>query len=160
MIMKSKSIIIIVIGLVLGLTACKNEGDHSLVGKWQEVKVRTYYKSYSGVVSNDTTYTNSAFDTTDYALFSADGTCVLSNHHVFEPTTANLSGGIANYVSKESYNYTPVGHQYVLALQSTLIYPSGFITTDTLSRSGNTILIHTVTDSHQDYTVWDAYYTR
>ncbi|MFI5162980.1 MAG: hypothetical protein ACHQHN_16990 [Sphingobacteriales bacterium] len=159
--MKTKNIVIIVIGLVLGLAACKNEGDHSLIGKWQEVKVRTYYKSYSGVISNDTTYT-SAFDTTDYALFSADGSCVLSNHHVFEPTTANLYGSTGNYVSKESYNYAPVGSgpKYVLTLQTTLIYPSGFTTTDTLSRSGNGILIQTVTDNHQDYTVSDAYYTR
>ncbi len=159
MTMKKKNIIVI-IGLILGLAACKNEGDNSLVGKWQEVKARAYYKSYSGVISDDTTYLSAAFDTTDYALFSANGTSVLSNHHVFEPTTANLTGSTVAYVSKESYNYTPVGFKYVLTTQTTLISPSGFITTDTLSRSGNSILIHSVFDNHQDYTITDAYYTR
>jgi hypothetical protein len=159
MIMRGKNIAVI-IGLVFGLAACKNENDNSLVGKWQEVKLRAYYKSYSGVISNDTTYTGTALDTTDYALFSADGTCVLSNHHVFEPTTANLSGGIINEVIKEGYTYTSAGSKYLLAPEITLISPSGFITTDTLSRSGNTIVIHSVIDNHQDYTVSDAYYTR
>jgi hypothetical protein len=149
-----------IIGLVLSLAACKNEGDNSLVGKWQEVKVRAYYKSYSGVISNDTTYSSAAFDTTDYALFSANGTCVLSNHHVYEPTTANLTGSTVAYVSKESYNYTPIGSKYVLALQTNLLYPGGFITTDTLSRSGNTILIRSIFDNHQNYTISDAYYNR
>jgi len=158
MIMKVKNIIVI-IGLVSGLAACKNENDNSLVGKWQEVKVNAYNKSYSGTISNDTTYTSAAFDTTDYALFSAAGTCVLSNHHVY-PTTANIAGGVINVVTKESYTYTPVNSKYILALQTTLSSPSGFVTTDTLSRSGNTILIHSVTDNHIDYTVSDAYYTR
>jgi hypothetical protein len=158
MIMKIKNIAVIA-SLILGLAACKNENDNSLVGKWQEVKLRAYYKSYSGVISNDTTYTGASLDTTDYALFSAGGTCVLSNHHVY-PTTANIAGGIINVVTKEGYTYTPVGSKYILTVQTTLIPPSGFITTDTLSRSGNTILIHSVIDNHQDYTVSDAYYTR
>jgi len=157
--MKVKSIIVI-IGLISGLAACKNENDNSLVGKWQEVKLRAYYKSYSGVISNDTTYLSAAFDTTDYALFNGNSTCVLSNHYFYYPTGANLSGSTVAYVSKENYTYMPVGSKYVLTTQTTLSSPSGFITTDTLSRSGNTILIHSVFDNHINYTVSDAYYTR
>lgn len=152
------------IGLIIGLASCKienqNAGDSSLIGKWQQVKLRTYEKSYSGAVSNDTTYLSAAFDTTDYALFNSNGSCVLSNHYSYSPTTANLSGGTSYYVTKESYDYLPAGSKYILTLQTTLIYPSGFVTTDTLSLSGGGMIIHSTVDNHQFYTIYDGYYSK
>jgi hypothetical protein len=154
--MKARNIIII-IGLVLGLASCKKENKYSIVGKWQQVKLRTYNQSYSGVISNDTTFERSSFDNTNYAQFNNDGTCVIG---LFYPPSPFEYSDIAANVATEKFNYTPAGSKYVLTTPTTLIYPSGFITTDTASVNGNALLIHATFDNHQYYSISDNYYTR
>jgi hypothetical protein len=154
--MKAKYLLLMIV-LVTGLASCKNEGDYSIIGKWQQVKLRTYSKSYSGVISHDTTYSSTAFDTSNYAKFYSNGTCVIGLF--YPPGSINLMSSIA-YPSIQNYNYTLAGTKYVLTYPATLISPGGFITTDTASVSGNTLLIHSVFDNHQYYAISDSYYTR
>jgi len=154
--MKAKYLLLFV-ALVTALAACKNEGDHSIIGKWQQVKLRTYAKSYTGIISHDTTYSSTAFDTTNYAKFYSNGTCVIGLF--YPPGSINRMSSIA-YPSTTTYNYAPAGSKYVLTYPTTLISPGGFITTDTASVSGNTLLIHSVFDNHQYYAVSDSYYTK
>lgn len=145
--------------LITGLAACKNAGDYSIIGKWQQVKLRTYSKSYSGNISDDTTYAGAgaAFDTSNYAKFYSNGTCIIGLY--YPPGSINPISEIA-YASIANYNYARVGSKYILTSPTTLIYPSGFITTDTASVGANTLLIHSVFNNHQDYAISDSYYTK
>jgi hypothetical protein len=127
------------------------------VGKWQQVKLRTYTQSYSGVISNDTTYLSPSFNSSNYAQLNNDGTCIVG---LFYPPNIYDPRDAIAHVSTEKYNYAPAGSRYVLTIPTTLINPGGFITTDTASVNGNTILIHSVFNSHIDYTISDAYYSR
>jgi hypothetical protein len=154
--MKVKNVAVI-IGLVLGLAACKKGSNYPIVGKWQQTKLRTYTRSYSGSISHDTSYLKSSFDTSNYAQFNNDGTCVIGLF--YPPGSYNPVDEVAR-VSTEKYNYSPAGAKYVMTVPTTLIYPSGFITTDTASVNANTVLIHSVFDNHQDYAVSDSYYTK
>jgi len=149
--------LLLFVTLVTSLASCKNEGDNSIIGKWQQVKLRTYSKSYSGVISHDTTYSSTAFDTSNYAKFYSNGTCVIGLY--YPPGSINRMSSIA-YPSTQNYNYAPAGSKYVMTYPTTLINPGGFITTDTASVNANTLLIHSVFDNHQDYTVSDSYYTK
>ena len=137
--------------------SCKKASNYSIVGKWQQTKLRAYTQSYSGSISHDTTYQKSSFEASNYAQFSNDGTCIIGLF--YPPGSYNPVSEVAR-VTAEKYNYSPAGTRYVMTLPTTLIYPSGFITTDTASVNANTLLIHSVFDNHQDYTVSDSYYTR
>jgi len=154
--MKGRNVVLI-IGLVLGLAACKKGSNYPIVGKWQQIKLRTYTQSYSGVSSHDTTYLSSSFNNTNYAQFNDDGTCVIGLY--YPPGSINLMSSVA-YPSMQNYNYASVGFKYVMTYPTTLINPGGFITTDTASVNANTLLIHSVFDSHIEYTISDAYYTK
>jgi len=154
--MKARNIIMI-IGLVSGLAACKKGNDYPIVGKWQQVKLRMYNKSYSGVISNDTTYQRSSFNSTNYAQFNNGGTAIIGLFYLPGPVEYNIL--VANPATQQ-YNYMRVGSKYVMTIPTSTIYPSGFITTDTASVNGNTVLIHSTFDNHQFYLISDAYYTK
>jgi len=149
--------ILMLIGLVIGLASCKKENKYPIVGKWQQVKLRTYNQSYSGVISNDTTYQGSLFNVSNYAQFNNDGTCVIGLFYLPGPIEYNI---LTTNPATQKYNYAPAGSKYVMTLPTTLTYPSGFITTDTASFNGNTVLIHGVLDNHQFYSIYDSYYSK
>lgn len=154
--MKSGSIIFI-IALAAIMVSCKKENRYVIVGKWQQVKLRTYNRSYSGVISNDTSYLKASFDTSNYAQFNNDGTCIIGIF--YKPGTYYLDNSFA-YIATQKYNYAPAGNEYVLTVPGAVINPGGFITTDTASVSGNTVLIHSTFDNHQYYSISDAYYSK
>jgi hypothetical protein len=58
--MKTKYLLLFIV-LVTGLAACKKESNYGIVGKWQQIKLRTYTQSYSGAILHDTTYLRSSF---------------------------------------------------------------------------------------------------
>ncbi len=150
MIMKGKSIIV-VISLVLGLAACKKGSNYPIVGKWQQIKLRTYAQTFSGVIFNDTSILRSSFNSGNYAQFNNDGTCVIGLPYP------------PGYFNTENYNYVRAGSKYVLTIPpspTAVIDPGGFITTDTASINATTLLIHKVFNNHQDYIVSDSYYTK
>jgi hypothetical protein len=154
--MKVKNIAVI-IGLVLGLAACKKAANYPIVGKWQQIKLRTYTQSYAGVITNDTTYEAPSFNATNYAQFNNYGTCIIGLF--YKPGIYYLTSDFA-YIPTQTYHYTRAGDKYVLTIPTTETNPGGFGTADTASVNGNTVLIHSVFDSHQDYAVSDAYYTK
>ncbi|MDB5134836.1 MAG: hypothetical protein JWP37_1439 [Mucilaginibacter sp.] len=156
--MKHKYLLLIITCSLLSLITCKKEGDrYPIVGKWKEIKVRIYLKNYSGDISRDTTYLGTAFNNSDYVQFNNNESCILGTDHIFNPAG---SGPVAEYMSTISFNFTPVGHKFVLSYPFGAINPGGFITRDTISLSDpNTLLIHSVSDSHINYTISDAYYS-
>jgi hypothetical protein len=156
--MKHKNLLFIIACSLFSLIACKKEGNkYPIVGKWKEIKMRVYLKNYSGDISRDTTYVGTAFNNSDYVQFNNNGSCILGSDHVFNPAG---SGPAAEYLTTLSFAFTPVGHKFVLSSPFGLISPSGFISRDTISLSDpNTLLIHSVSDSHINYTISDAYYS-
>jgi hypothetical protein len=146
--------ILLLIAFVAGLTSCKKD-KYPIVGKWQQVKLRTYNQSYSGVISNDTTFQRASFDSTNYAQFNNGGTCVIGLFYPYKCASCDFV-----YIATQKYNYVRVGSKYVMTIPTTLIYPSGFITTDTASVNGNMVLIHSTFDNHQFYNISDAYYSK
>lgn len=144
-----------VIGLVLSLAACKKGNDYPIVGKWQQVKLRMYNKSYSGVISNDTTFQRSSFDSLNYAQFNNGGTAIIGLFYPYPMYNLNIA-----FIGTEKYNYVKTGSKYVMTIPTAATNPGGFITTDTASVNGNTVLIHSTFDNHQFYAVSDAYYTK
>ncbi|MGZ3891694.1 MAG: hypothetical protein ACXVIY_13985 [Mucilaginibacter sp.] len=149
--------LLMLMGLLISMASCKKGNDYPIVGKWQQVKLRTYNQSYSGVISNDTTYQSSSFNISNYAQFNNDGTCVVG---LFYPAGPILYNILTTNIPTQTYNYTRAGSKYVMTLPTTLTYPSGFITTDTASLNGNTVLIHGVLDNHQFYSIYDGYYSK
>jgi len=91
------------------LISCKKENNNpaienntSLIGKWQETKLRIYTTASTGVVLNDTTYSAQTFTNLDYVQFNTAGTCTLSSSHYYLPAgqgapVATLAVGILNY---------------------------------------------------------------
>jgi hypothetical protein len=155
MTMKAKNIIV-VIGLVLGLAACKKGNDYPIVGKWQQVKLRTYNQSYSGVISNDTTFERSRFDSTNYAQFNNGGTAIIGLFYPYPLYDLNIAANVATV----KFNYIRVGSRYVMTIPTTTTNPGGFITADTASLSGNDVLIRSTFDNHQFYNIAEAYYSK
>jgi len=143
--------------LLAGLISCKKDNKYAIVGKWQQIKLRTYNQSYSGVISHDTTYQASSFNDSNYAQFNNDGTCIIGLF--YPPGLYDFRSSVA-YIATEKYNYVPKGNKYIMTLPTTLIYPSGFISTDTASVNGNTVHIHSTFDNHQFYNMSDAYYSK
>ena len=156
--MKAKYLLLFAaLALVTCLAACKKGSNYPIVGKWQQVKLRTYIQSYSGAVSHDTTYLSSSFNNTNYAQFNNDGTCVIGLY--YSPGSINPISEIA-YPSIQNYNYAVYGSKYVMTIPTAPNAATGFFPSDTASVSANTLLIHSVIDNHQDYTVLDSYYTK
>ena len=146
-----------IIGLILGLAACKKDNRYAIVGKWQQVKLRTYTQSYAGVISNDTSYLSSSFNSSNYAQFNNDGTCIIGLFYI--PGTEAFTSSFA-YIPTQKYNYAKAGNKYVLTIPDAAINPGGFGSADTASVNGNTVLIHYVFDTHYNYAISDAYYSK
>ena len=164
--MKHKILLLITSGVLLCMIYCRKSNTNNsdaLIGKWQEVKLRTYILD-SGKITYDTTYVR-PFTSLDYAQFNIRGTCELSTDHYYY---VNAPGDPKNPQSIpqsiDTTNYNAIGNgKFTLNTQSTLTTPGGFITADTVSWiNGNSILIHNVFYSHiPDYeSITDAYYQK
>lgn len=154
---------ILIITTLIAFTSCKKENKYPVVGTWQELKLRTYMQSYSGVISGDTTYAGPVFTRNDYAEFDNNGTCNIGSDRPFYPSNYPFTLGDLqqNPAAVVNFNYKPVGSNYVLTYPSTLVYPSGFITTDTASLTNyGALIIHSTFDNHQFIIVSDAYYAK
>lgn len=143
--------------LLVALVSCKKENKYPIVGKWQQIKLRVYSQSYSGVISHDTTYQVSSFNDSNYAQFNNDGTCVIGLF--YPPGLYDLRSSLVQ-IATEKYNYSAKGNGYIMTLPTALTNPGGFIARDTASINGNTVLIHSTFDNHQFYNMSDAYYSK
>ena len=148
---------IVIISLAFAFVSCKKEANAPILGKWQQVKLRTYNQSYAGLISNDTSYLSPSFNSSNYAQFNNDGTCIIGLF--YKPGNYYLTQDFA-YIPTQTYNYAKAGSKYVLTVPNAAINPGGFISTDTASVDGNTVLIHSTFDNHQFYIISDAYYSK
>lgn len=155
----------IIVILIIGLASCKKGNDASAItGKWQQTRLRLYEFDDNNVIAYDTTYL-APFTNLDYAQFNLNGTCNLSSDHYYYP---NDNEGYptkpqAIPQSVETLKYTRTGTKYVLSNTSNLANPGGFDIRDTVSVSGNTLLISSTNYGHGGghvYSISDSYYTR
>jgi hypothetical protein len=161
--MKNKYTLFIVISLAFCLIACKKENNSSIIGKWQENKVRIYMLNNNGVIINDTTYSGQTFTNMDYAQFNSYGTCMISASHYYYPAEDGFPKDPLVDTSTNTSHYKATGSGYVLTTNN-VMGPGGSDQTDTARLIGpNTLLIH-VTYSVFIFdatpTVFDSYYTR
>lgn len=162
--MKSKRLLLAIIGTILCFTACHKSGtDSPVVDKWQQTKLRLYGDS-AGAIIYDTTYTQ-PFTISDYIQFYTNGTCNTATDHYYYPNTQHypvLSQSIA--VSIATWKYSAIGGStYVLNQQINLINPGGFKVTDTVRiLNAHSLWLHSVFYSHiPGYTqVSDSYYEK
>ena len=162
--MRYKYLLLIIIALATGLTACKKESNkYPIVGKWQQTKLRLYQLNSTGTILYDTTYLR-PFTSLDFVQFNNNNTGTESTDHYYypnqpgQPKTPQL---IPATVAK--WNFTVVGSQYVLSAPGNLINPGGFDVRDTVYLPDpNTLLIHQVFYSRTGVfkSISDAYYTK
>jgi hypothetical protein len=159
--MQMKIRIAIIIGLAFCLASCIKANKYPIVGTWQELKLRTYAQSYTGVITGDTSYVGPAFSHDDYAQFDNDGTGTIQLYHHYYPSTLKGLTGFENATPTATiinYNFSQVGSKYVLT-QTPVNYRGGI--TDTVSFvDGGGMLIHTISDNQQFYIISDAYYAK
>lgn len=154
--MKVKHLTSSLILLLFCLASCKKENQYSIIGKWQQIKLRAYMQSHSGVVSNDSTYLRSSFNGDNYVQFNNDGTCIIGLYYppnIYDPRDAVVR------VSTLQYNYVPAGTKYVLTIPSA-DNKSGIGSGDTASINSNIVVIHSVFETNNNYIISDSYYSR
>jgi hypothetical protein len=147
--------------LAFSMGACKKENNAIIVGKWQETKLRLYRDS-AGIIKDDTTYLH-PFTNLDYVQFNSNGTCITSTDHYYyineleNPKTPQKIDAVT-----VNWHYIQAGSEFILTPANSAINPGGFISTDTVSYSNSTLMIHNV--SYQGFAlnviVSDAYYTK
>ena len=161
--MKNKYTLFIVAGLIISLVACKKENNSSIIGKWQQNKIRIYMLGTNGAIINDTTYSGQSFTNMDYAQFNSDGTCVISKSHYYYPADDGFPKDPLVDTSTETFHYKATGSGYVLTTNNVIV-PVGSTPTDTARLIGpNSLLIqvrYSVFLFNATPTVYDSYYTR
>jgi len=156
-----KHLPILLIILTATLASCKKEPQGALSGKWQETKLVLYQDS-ANVVLYDTTYLQ-PFTNYDYIQFNSNSTCTIGNDHYYyvnSPGSPKVPQAFTP-VSSTS-NYSAYGTVYIVNTTGGIANPGGFVSADTLSVSGNTILLHSVFYAHVPgfVSITDSYYTR
>jgi hypothetical protein len=161
--MNAKHLLTLFIISMTALTACKKSVNAPVIGKWKEVKLRVYNQDKTtGAISSDTTYQASAFGKFDYAQFSINNTCILSQ-------TGLQYGSTPQPVAIQdtrNYTYAWTGSGFALTempQNNEIINEVG--TSDTVSSvSSNSLIIHSVSTYENPSvayrTVGDAYYTK
>ena len=158
--MNTKHLPLFFILSVIFFAACKKESS-PIVGKWQEVKMRTYNQDLStGAISGDTTYQAATFGVYDYAQFNNDGICVIS-----ETGFIGTAAQVVKVQDLQDYTYTKAGSGFVLVSTANPSAISGEMTGHNVSSvSSNTLIIHSVTGylnpSVAYKTISDSYYTK
>jgi hypothetical protein len=147
--------------LTVTVASCKKD-NLSIAGKWQEVKLHYYNQDkITGAISGDTTFQAAAFGKFDYAEFSSNGTCILSQGGL-------TYGGPQPLLVQDTRNYTykRAGSGYAL---TEVFQTNGIInevgTLDTvINITSNTLIIHSVSTYENPgvvyKTIGDAYYTK
>ena len=155
-------------GLVIMLTACKKSNKSSIIGKWQETKIRVYMTGPTGAIVSDTTYTGQTFTNLDYTQFNSTGTVVMSTDHIYFPVGPEFLKVPPYYLSAETLNYTSSGSNYILlpiakgSNNNNELPGASQAITATVSGPNN-LLIHMVdyfTIPAVSTMVYDSYYTR
>jgi hypothetical protein len=164
-IMNNKHMWMLIAGLVSIQFACKKESGSTIIGKWQEAKIRIYTKDASGVLLNDTTYSGATFTSLDYVQFLSNATCINSETYEYFPAGEGFPKKPEHYVSGGTLNYSTVEPGlYILTAGGTLVNPGGFVTTDTARVIGpNNLLIRFTSYGHSTSTgstTYDSYYSR
>ena len=154
-------------GLVILLTACKKDNKSSIIGKWQEMKIRVYTTGPTGAVVTDTTYTGQTFTNLDYMQFNSTATVMVSSDHLYYPAGPIYIKVPPYYLSTETLSYASSGSNYILLPMTQGSNNHGLpgasaVITATVSGSNN-LLIHMVdyfTIPTVSTIVYDSYYTR
>jgi hypothetical protein len=154
-----KSLVIITL-LMAGLSSCKKDANNNnaFTGTWVQTRLHLYN---TGTEKYDTTY-QQPFGVADNIKITGAAAIVSVGHYYYP--------NIENYPKKPqslpaqlvTYNYTEIAGKLVLNPSNKLVNPGGFVTTDTLSINGNTLLLHTVDYGHGTsvQSIADAYYTK
>jgi hypothetical protein len=158
------TIIFLMVDLILTIVACKKAQDPSVIGKWQENKVRIYQVGSTGLILNDTTYSGQTFTNLDYVQFNIDGSCVISSSHDYNPAGQGfLTTPQADQITS-TWNFTGTWPKYIITNAGTVITPGFPAPADTATVSSqNNLLLHKVFAVYifnATTTVFDAYYTR
>jgi hypothetical protein len=159
--MKTKYLQILFVALLFSLTSCKKEGQSSITGKWQEVKLRIYQLNGTTILY-DTTYLH-PFTNYDYIQFNDNGTCTEgSDHYYYINAPGFLKTPQAIPPTEINFNYSAYGSVYILSQTPEVINFSGSVTADTVSISGNTLFQHVVdySPARQANAVYDSYFIR
>lgn len=150
---------------IIGLLSCKkgNNVSSDITGKWQQTRLRLYEFDDKNVISYDTTYL-SPFTNLDYVQFNVNGTCNLSSDHYYYPNDKEGYPTTPQAIPQSigTLKYTRAGSKYVLSSTSNLTNPGGFDVRDTVSVSGNTLLLRSTNYGHggdRVYSISDSYYT-
>ncbi len=156
---------ILLIFLLTGFASCKKEKQPQspILGKWQEVKIRTYEADSTNKILYDTTYLH-PFTSADYIQFDNDGTCVTSNDHYYYLNSPGLPKQPQSVpASTSDLKYSAIRSKYLLNTLSTLLNPGGFVTADTVSLlNSNTVMLHSVFYTHgfNSKIISDSYYNK
>jgi hypothetical protein len=159
--MKRKYLALLFVILISGIASCKKEKSSPVLGKWQQIKLRTYEDS-SNVILYDTSYLH-PFTNFDYIQFNNNSTCIIGIDHYYYRNSPGLPK-VPQLITpvSSSMNYSAAGYQYVLNTQSSLVNFGGFVTADTVFLDGNTLLLHSVFYLHTPglKLITDSYYTK
>ena len=156
---------LIVAGVVLSLAACKKDNKSvTVIGKWQETKLRIYATDSTGAFLYDTTFLQ-PFTASDFIQLNSNNTCITGTDYYYYPNQPNGQETPPQKITPSTsvFNYTTLGSKFVLTPQGTLINPGGFDVRDTVSTiNSNTLLYHSVGYSHVPgiKTIADAYYNK
>jgi hypothetical protein len=162
--MKLPYMLLIIAALITGLSSCKKGNNESITGKWQQTKLRLYEFDDNNVIAYDTTYL-APFTNLDYVQFNMNGTCNLSSDHYYYPNDKEGYPTTPQAIPQSvgTLKYTRTNNKYVLSSASNLINPGGFDIRDTVSISGNMLLLRSTNYGHGGghiYSISDSYYTR
>ena len=167
--MKVKYLLLIITGLMIGLSACKKDNKGSeqaaIVGQWFVNKLTIQQQTISTGAVTDTTYNSTAFNTYDYFQFNNDGTASVSFSGIFGINgkgTATNGAGDPVYGTNQ-YKYNISGSELILT--STFIHPTiccgldGPVTETIIQLDALNLVLRTISINTSYKTITDTYYT-
>ncbi|CAN5364806.1 hypothetical protein BH09BAC6_BH09BAC6_26150 [soil metagenome] len=189
--MKAKFVYVLIIGATLFLYACNKDsivsfrhptngsgrlhtvldtaititpGSASIIGKWQQTKLRIQVKTNNNGLVADTSYSGAVFNANDYFEFKSDSTAYLQVDGIFSVSgIGHATDGAGNTIfGKGDYVYHIKGSALLLAwrlpVPQPLIIGADVRTIATLD--AHNLVIHEVYTLDSSITVTDSYYTR
>jgi len=165
--MKNKYALFVYTIICAAFISCKKENNNSVaennnsvIGKWQEFKLRVYTTASTGAILNDTTYSAQAFTNLDYVQFASNGLCTLSSSHYYMP--AGQGAPLAS-LAVGMLNYTGQGPVYSLATNTSLTSESILWPQTATIINSNSLLLRDIAYTfglNTPYTTYDAYYSK
>ncbi|HEY8784321.1 MAG TPA: hypothetical protein VIM16_22020 [Mucilaginibacter sp.] len=166
--MKNKYILLVIASLIFASIACKKENNSTIIGKWQEVKIRIYTTAPDGVIVNDTIYSARTLTDLNYVQFNTNSTCVIATDYIYYPAYVGTVKISAITPTISTYSYRIIKYKSVLIAYS--LFPGSNYTTDTaVFMNAKTLLIHSVYYPYNPFsaiaslpqkTISDSYYSR